>query len=223
MTSEIDEIKARYERRKLLDYARLYPKFSAFQHFSKCERDFWFGHLLQQRFGNFENLKMLEVGAGNGANLFYFLNLGMDRHAVYANDLLPERATLLETVLPKANVFLGDARTLAVPGVNVILQSTVFSSILDSQVQQELAAHLWSLLAPGGIFLWYDMIIDNPRNTDVKAVSKKQLSVLFPNAAQIWTKRVTLAPPLGRRVGRLYNFINFPFLRSHMIAGIFKA
>ena len=80
------------------------------------------------------------------------------------------------------------------------------------------------LVKPNGIILWYDFVYDNPNNKDVKGVSKQEIRQLFAKASKITIKKVTLAPPIGRRVGNLYGILNglFPFLRSHVVAVIEK-
>ena len=80
---------------------------------------------------------------------------------------------------------------------HLVLQSTVFSSILDPGAQAQLAATMWRWLFPGGAVLWYDFTVDNPRNPDVRGVPLARVRALFPQAC-IASKRVTLAPPLAR-------------------------
>lgn len=75
-----------------------------------------------------------------------------------------------------------------------------------------------------GLILWYDFKYNNPSNKDVKGVNKREIKELFPDAKKIIFHNVTLAPPIGRRVGKFYNLVNllFPFLRTHIIAEIYK-
>jgi hypothetical protein len=74
--------------------------------------------------------------------------------------------------------------------------------------------------------LWYDFIYDNPRNPDVRGVPLKRVRELFPQAElEAW--RVTLAPPISRRVTRidprLYTVVNMlPLLRSHVLCWLKK-
>jgi hypothetical protein len=72
--------------------------------------------------------------------------------------------------------------------------------------------------------IWYDFKYNNPNNLDVKGVGKTEIKKFFPKAKKIIFHNVTLAPPIGRRVGKMYNLINFlfPFLRTHVIAEIYK-
>ncbi|MGE0527256.1 MAG: class I SAM-dependent methyltransferase [Bdellovibrionales bacterium] len=221
---ELDEIRQRYERRKMnLDEKRLYPTFSPFQHYSRAEREFWFDSVLTRRFlDGFEDVRFLEVGAGDGANLAGFLRLGVRPEHLYANELLPERAQRLSRLVHNGNIFIGDARLVPWNSLDVIFQSMVFSSILDPAFRQELARSLWSRLSSRGLILWYDLRVDNPYNPDVKGLGFEEVCSLFPEATRTEFHRCTLVPPIGRRVGRLYPFVNLPFLRGHYVAALYK-
>jgi hypothetical protein len=123
---------------------------------------------------------------------------------------------------------LGDAVEAHVEAesCDVVLQSTVFSSLLDAAFQQRLAKAMWRWLKPGGAVLWYDFTFDNPRNPDVRGVPLARVRALFPGA-RITHRRITLAPPLARAVVRLhpalYTLLNaVPLLRTHLLAWIEK-
>jgi hypothetical protein len=119
-------------------------------------------------------------------------------------------------------VFPGNALDIS-SGQNfdIIFQFTVFTSILDEDFRRELAQKMVSLLKTGGLIIWYDFIYNNPSNPDVRGVSRREVIRLFKDM-NIRFHRVTLAPPVGRRVGRLYSVLNrlFPFLRTHVVAEI---
>lgn len=218
---EIERVKETYKQRALTGQDDRYPKFSEFQHHSRCEREYWLDYFLTKHFSDFQNVRFLEVGAGAGGNLSSFFRLGIRRENVFANELISERAQKLLTWLPQSNVDIGDARELKWTGFDVIYQSMVFTSILDNGVRRDLAKVLWKALKPGGIFLWYDMLFNNPSNPDMRAIKVKEVRELFPEGEMV-NRRITLAPPLGRRVGRLYPFLNFPFLRTHTLSALKK-
>ncbi len=107
-----------------------------------------------------------------------------------------------------------------------MLQSTVFTSLLDDGFQQRLADTMWRWVKPGGAVLWYDFTVNNPRNPDVRGVPLARVRQLFPQG-RIDARRVTLAPPLARAVCRihssLYGVLNtVPWLRSHLLAWVGK-
>jgi hypothetical protein len=55
------------------------------------------------------------------------------------------------------------------------------------------------VLAPGGAIAWYDFFVDNPRNAAVRGIGRSELVSLFPGF-DLRLRRVTLAPPLARRL-----------------------
>jgi hypothetical protein len=110
--------------------------------------------------------------------------------------------------------------------IDVVMQSTVFTSLLAASFQQRLAARMWSLARPGGGILWFDFVYDNPRNPDVRSVPRPRVRELFPHGEMVcW--RVMLASPIARRVARitptLYAILDaLPFLRTHVLCWIAK-
>lgn len=174
-------------------------------------------------------LSLLEVGCGDGGNLLELIGLGFDPALLLANELLPERAAAARARLPAAvRVLEGDALALPLPeaSLDLVLQSTVFSSLLDPGFRARLAARLWAWLKPGGAVIWYDFAVDNPRNPDVRGVPVARVRQLFPQA-EFEVHRVTLAPPLARAACRLhpslYTVLNaVPWLRTHRLAWICK-
>ena len=175
-------------------------------------------------------LHLAEVGCGSGGNLLELLRLGFTPRHLTGIELLPDRHEAARQALPVATrVWLGDATEAPVePGSqHLVLQSTVFSSLLDDGVQQRLADAMWRWLRPGGAVLWYDFTVDNPRNRDVRGVPLARVRALFPGASRLVARRITLAPPLARAVCRvhpaLYGAFNtVPWLRTHVLAWVEK-
>lgn len=186
--------------------------------------------LLKQRgwAGRLHEARIVELGCGHGGNLLDLLRLGARPEHLTGLELLPERAEAARAHLPpQATVIAGDALAAPIaPGsVDIVLLATVFSSLLDDAFQQRLAEQLWSWLAPGGAVLWYDFVYDNPANRDVRGVPLARVRELFPRGRVAAHRRVTLAPPIARRVARvhpaLYTLFNgLPLLRTHVLAWI---
>lgn len=174
-------------------------------------------------------LRVVEVGCGAGGNLLELLHLGFLPQHLQGVELLPERLDLARERLPPALALHGgDACALALPEASqdIVYASTVFSSLLADAFQQRLADTMWRWLRPGGAVLWYDFTVDNPANRDVRGVPLARLRALFPGG-RIDVRRVTLAPPIARRVVRLhpalYTVFNaVPLLRTHVLAWIAK-
>ncbi|MDI6792500.1 MAG: hypothetical protein QME81_06490 [bacterium] len=62
-------------------------------------------------------------------------------------------------------------------------------------MRQRIASEMLRVLKPDGI-LWYDFHMDNPKNTDVKGVKKKEVKQLFPNRAPLIFDELPLPHPL---------------------------
>jgi len=228
--SETDAVRARYERRKI-DVS--------IDRYSLLNPDVW--HSMQERqramlrlfaklgLSNFADTKLLEVGCGAGGNLLELLRLGFQPENLIGIELLDDRVAQANKVLPASMVRAGDATGADIPlaSQDVVFQSTVFSSLLDHTFQEVLANKMWNWVKPSGGVLWYDFIYNNPNNPDVRGVPVKRIRALFPQAV-ITVKRVTLAPPIARRVCRvhpgLYSIFNaIPLLRTHVLCWIQKA
>jgi ubiquinone/menaquinone biosynthesis C-methylase UbiE len=178
----------------------------------------------RQGFTDLSGIKALEIGCGSGSNLLELILFGATPDNLYANELLPERVTLARNRLPAAvHMYPGNAMELPFPDhtFDLVYQSTVFSSVLDSNLQHQLAERMWRWVRPGGGVLWYDFTVNNPRNADVRGVPMPRIHELFPDGIYS-VRKVTLAPPIARAVVRahpaLYSVLNvFPCLRTHVL------
>lgn len=230
MATEAEKVQERYARRATLGtddrYSILNP--SVWQGVQERQRAL-ITLLSNHAPVSLAQLNVLEIGCGSGGNLLELLRMGLAPENLVGNELLSERATLARKNLPIAcEVLEGDATTLGLlpNSFEVVYQSTVFSSLLDNTFQQHLAALMWKWVKPGGGILWYDFIYNNPNNPDVRGVSIKRIHELFPEAI-IDVRRVTLAPPISRRVCKihpsLYTLFNaIPALRTHVLCWIEK-
>jgi SAM-dependent methyltransferase len=185
--------------------------------------------LVHQGITDLSHLRLAEVGCGAGGNLLELLRLGFAPQHLQGLELLPDRHAQARAALPAATaVWLGDASQAPIEAasLDLVLQSTVFTSLLDPGFQQQLADAMWRWLRPGGAVLWYDFTVNNPRNADVRGVPLARVRQLFPQA-QIVHRRITLAPPMARAVCRfhpaLYSVFNsVPWLRTHLLAWVGK-
>ncbi len=172
--------------------------------------------------------RALEVGCGAGGNLLELLRMGFmplhlkgieiddDRHA-HACEVLPSSLRLIQ------GDALGDEaqRVIGPLSQDLVLQATVFSSILDDATQVQLADAMWRWVRPGGGVLWYDFTVDNPHNPKVRGVPVDRVRQLFPQA-RLLVRPITLAPPVARWACRrnpaLYHLFNaLPWLRTHVL------
>jgi SAM-dependent methyltransferase len=127
-----------------------------------------------------------------------------------------------------ARLVTADGGALPYPDArfDLVLQFTVFTSVLDEDLRQRIAREMWRVLGPGGAVLWYDFRYQG-RNPAVRAIHPREVRALFPGA-EFTARRVTLAPPLSRRLARwswlaceLLDLV--PWLRTHDLMLIRKA
>jgi ubiquinone/menaquinone biosynthesis C-methylase UbiE len=140
----------------------------------------------------------------------------------------PERSEQAMKILPKADLRIGDAATLpwANDSFQLVIASTVFTSILDTQVRHLVADEITRVLSPRGALLWYDFAVNNPRNTNVRKVDRKELGELFP-LLKGSMKSLTLVPFLTRLLAPnawpLAAFLDaVPLLHTHLMAVLVK-
>lgn len=226
---EIDLIRERYEKRNICNDVRYNP-LNPSVYMSKQEKERALIRVLKKiNTTSLEEATLLEIGCGSGLNLLQFMRLGFSPENLFANELLKDRMDVADHNLPRSIQRLpGDATTLDIKdqSYDIVFQSTVFSSILNDNFQDKLASEMWRWIRPGGGVLWYDFVYNNPNNVDVKGVDVRRIQSLFPDGV-ITMARITLAPPISRRVcaihPSLYTIFNmFPFLRTHVLCWIKK-
>ena len=150
--------------------------------------------------------RVLEVGCGTGDDLLEYIRLGFAPEHLAGCELLEDRAETARHRLPAATtVVCGDASAadFEEESFDIVAQSTVFTSLLNDEFQQQLADRMWALARPGGGILWYDFIYDNPQNPDVRGVPASRVRELFAGG-EFRSWKVTLAPPIGRRLARIH-------------------
>lgn len=169
----------------------------------------------------------LEVGCGSGYWLRFLARLGARQGNLHGIDIRGHRLARARSLSPEMNLVLADGERLPYPDscFDLVLQFTLFTSILDRLARQRMAQEMLRVLKPGGIVLWYDFIF-NPLNRQTRGIAARELASLFPGCP-IEKRRVTLLPPLSRRLARLSPLAcslleGIPLLRTHYLAVIRK-
>jgi ubiquinone/menaquinone biosynthesis C-methylase UbiE len=173
---------------------------------------------------------ILEVGCGTGHWLLEFTKWGARPENVWGIDLLPDRLAKART-LCSSGVRLQCASIAELPFRNssfdVVLQSTVFTSILDNDLKQRAAAEMVRVIQSDGLILWYDYHVNNPLNKDVRGVKRREIYELFANC-RVDLERITLLPALTRALAP-YSYLScyllekIPLLCTHYLGVIRKA
>jgi SAM-dependent methyltransferase len=185
--------------------------------------------LVRHAFPPLNTMKILEVGCGTGYWLREFVKWGARPEHIVGIDLLSDRVAEAKRLCPETiEIRCGSAAALSFPDkiFDLVLQSTVFTSILDFEMKRQIAFEMLRVLKDDGLILWYDYHVNNPRNPDVRGVKRQEIYQLFPGC-RIRLRRVTLAPPLARRLARYswlacYVLEKIPWLCTHYLGVIRK-
>jgi len=185
--------------------------------------------LAQYGFTPLNTKKILEVGCGTGYWLREFIKWGARPENIAGIDLLADRIDEAGRLCPTAvQLWCGSGTELPFPdeAFDLVLQSTVFTSVLDSGMKQRMASEMLRVLKEGGLILWYDYHVNNPLNPDVRGVKRREIEQLFPRS-RIALQRLTLAPPLARLLApyswiACYALEKIPLLCTHYVGVIQK-
>jgi ubiquinone/menaquinone biosynthesis C-methylase UbiE len=145
--------------------------------------------------------RVLEVGFGVGHWLATFERLGVAAKQLAGTEIDSSRLQRVVERFPAADLRVVAGAALPWPdqSFDFVVQSTVFTSILDEHLRRELAREMLRVLKTAGAVVWCDFMFDNPMNSNVRGIPIRELRQLFPACGVRW-KRVTLAPPIARRL-----------------------
>lgn len=212
--SEVERISAEYARRKRELPTDFYsPALPVNLFFRQTRERALLSMLSREQMLPLGEKRILDVGCGIGQWLVDFETWGAVRRNLAGIDLLPERIAASRarlaplrnddgtTVAAGADIREGNATQLPWEDrtFDLVFHSMTFSSILDASMRREVAREMVRVLAPGGVILWYDFFVDNPRNPNVRGVRAEEVRALFPEFT-MRGRRITLLPPLARRL-----------------------
>ncbi len=221
--SELDRLRRAYEHRSSIP-AQRYSRTNPGHLYALHEREATLRSLLHSTgLRSLAGLRILDVGCGKGATLRQYLEYEADPARLWGIDLLPAFVQQARSVSPSLQVVCGSASELPFPdgSFDFVSQFTLFTSVLNAPVKRQIAKEITRVLIPGGRFLWYDFAFNNPSNPDVRGIRLDELRRLFP-CFSMTSRKITLAPPLGRAIGHLgpaiYHFVSkFRFLCTHYL------
>ena len=143
--------------------------------------------------------RILDVGCGTGKWLRDLIGLGADPAKLFGVELLPSSVARARRLCPApVTIECSNAANLSFPSASfdIVLQAAVFSAMLDSEMRQAIAAEMLRVVRPGGLILWYDLIVENPWNSCVHPLRKSDIRRMFPGCS-LELRRVGLAPVIA--------------------------
>jgi ubiquinone/menaquinone biosynthesis C-methylase UbiE len=150
-------------------------------------------------------LKILDVGCGDGSWLRYLVELGADPGNCVGVDLSEHRIGAAKHRNPAIAWHRHNIAQLPFrdDSFDLVLQSVVFSSILDPQMRSSCAHEMQRVTRDMGKILWIDLV----RTTAKQLVSFSEADVrsFFPALSVIYTKHVQ--PAYFRRLTGKYAWI----------------
>ena len=227
--ADLDRLRQEYAGRKTRkNLATLYsPFYQPYLFFSQQKTRVLVHALRKLGVESLEGKKILEIGCGSGGVLQEYQTLGAVPGNLFGIDLLFDRLIEAHDRCHRAGITNADGQNLPFPtnSFDIVLQYTAFSSILDAQVRQNMAAEMLRVLNQDGFIVWYDFWW-NPTNTQTKGIRPAEIKELFPGC-RIDLHKTTLAPPIARRIvplswGLAFFMESLGLLNTHYLVTIQK-
>ncbi|MFH2103082.1 MAG: class I SAM-dependent methyltransferase [Chloroflexota bacterium] len=197
---DLDRLRAEYaDRKRRLANSDRYSLSNPARRFEILQRQHRTLELLLKRgFLPLSGTNILEIGCGAGGVLDEYLGFGADPGYLHGCDLLADSLHSALQRFPVLPLACADGQDLPYPAgaFDLVLQYTVFTSLLDPAIKKKLAREILRVLKPGGMILWYDFCW-NPTNPQTRGIRPAEIRELFPGCRYEF-QRITLAPPVTR-------------------------
>ncbi|ASW56890.1 class I SAM-dependent methyltransferase [Plantactinospora sp. KBS50] len=173
-----------------------------------------------------ERLRVLDFGCGNARWLGRWLAWGADPTRLSGADVREPAIRRGQQYFPEADLRTYDGQRLpwASGSFDVVYQFLAMSSMVDREYRVAAAREMLRVLRPGGLLVWYDMAVGNPRNPNVRGLPLREVRDYFQPLRPVLARRLSLAPPLSRMLtARSWAAARFvettlPFSRTHLFA-----
>jgi O-antigen/teichoic acid export membrane protein/ubiquinone/menaquinone biosynthesis C-methylase UbiE len=180
------------------------------------------GRAISAYFADGAPVRVLDIGCGEGDDLARVAGL-LPRAGLFGIDLLPDRIARARLAVPQADLRVDGGEALDFPdkSFDLVIMSTVLSSILDPAIRRVVAAEALRVVTAEGLLLIYDMRLPNPLNRNTRAITRRELRSLLP-AMKLNAASITLLPPLARKACGIWPGLYGPLravrpLRSHYL------
>jgi len=171
--------------------------------------------------------RVLDIGCGTGEDSASLLDLGFAPSRLVLMDLRIDQAAGARRH-PEIGVVGADAARLPFRDAtfDVVYQSTMLSSVLDSRVRSSILAEVARVLIPGGLFLSYDTRYPNPWNRRTRPLRRREIGAAVPGWS-LRTRSVTAVPQILRVLAPLTIVAcrvleALPPLRCHLVVAAVK-
>ncbi len=219
-----DRILAENERRRREIPADFYSPMRLPNVFINTQRNRRLMQLLRrENVTSFVGRRILDVGCGTGEWLLDLLSWGATPEALCGIDIDPKQIADAVENLPNVDLRVGNAARLPWPdgSLDIVIQATLFSSILNVGFKRAIAEEIVRVTRPGGLIVWYDSRYSNPWNRNFIGIRSGEIRRLFPGCSFRF-RSVTLLPPLARKIVpaswiAALLLEKLPFLRTHIL------
>ena len=167
--------------------------------------------------------RVLDLGAGDGRLADAVARSGIPIGRWVGIDLDGAAMAAASKAIRWAEFFEASADQLPFEGAafDVVVASTLFSSLPSAELEAAVAAEVRRVLVPGGWLVWYDLRRNNPTNAAVHGLSSEAVRHLF-SGWDAALRSATLLPPVARRLGVATRIVyplleSVPFMRSHLV------
>lgn len=130
------------------------------------------------------NKLILDVGTGGGFFLRSLLKYGIHSSRLFGIDFWEARVQDGHTIAPCLPLICGTAEMLPFrdDSFDLVVQRTMFSSILHAEKRLQAAREMLRVVRPGGIIVSHDFRIKRPGDRDVCSITAAELRRLFRSA-----------------------------------------